>query len=110
MTPAQHLASLRVVRDVIAERHRQHAKWGEQTLPFRSYYLGPNAFDLIERQVRVAQDGHKHGWLDVIIEELCEVYRAKTPTERRAELVQLAAVTIQTIEALDREAAKQEAA
>lgn len=110
MTPTQHLALLSVVRDVIAERHRQHAVHGEQTLPWHAYYFGHGQFTEAEELARRAQRDGNHGWLDVITEEFCEVTRANTPEERRAELVQLAALCMQAVDALDRSQAKQEAA
>lgn len=109
MTPAQHLASLRVVRDVIAERHRQHAKWGEQDLSWDVHPSDREMLYALLMNSRAQQEGGASSYAYVLIEEVCEALLCEgAPLERqwrRAELVQVAAVAVQAIEAGDREAA-----
>lgn len=105
MTPAQHLALHAVLRDVAAERHRQHAVHGEQALPFREIHPSSQMARVVsdlEHLARLAQENGAADGVDVIAEEFCEVLRAKSPAERRSELVQLSALCVQAVEAIDR--------
>lgn len=71
----------KVLKDVVDERARQNKKWGEQD--------------------------HGHGyWLGILVEEVGEVAQAyiqsQGPERVREELIQVAAVAIQWVEAMDR--------
>jgi hypothetical protein len=114
----------RVLLEVAAERERQDAKWGVQDLPFftsggpsirgRSIYLigseraARQMFELREGQGVLSMG-------DVLLEEVAEVFELRhLDPERagagevdamlRAELLQVAAVAVKAIEALDRRA------
>jgi NTP pyrophosphatase (non-canonical NTP hydrolase) len=86
------IATDRVLQEVLAERIRQDAKWGEQ-------------------------NGHDFEWVSILTEEVGEAAQAANEanfrsgktrgdyTHLRAELVQVAAVAVAWIEAIDRRAA-----
>lgn len=98
--------------DVLAERERQNVKWGEQNHPDGT---GPNValpgiFTGTFRRMRcIAQDQTDHAarigtltYLDVLLEEVMEAAAEADPAALRAELVQVAAVAVAWVEAIDR--------
>lgn len=104
----------RVLKDIQEERARQLTKWGIQhrpqliTVPLKDYHhrkaeelLAKALCDFAERQG--VQPGHTGGasWEHIINEELAEACLAQSKDERRAELVQCAAVIVAWIEDLD---------
>jgi hypothetical protein len=98
--------TLRAVLDVHAERTRQHERHGEQNLPNGT----ADAWDQVEADAarqrcdRATATGSLT-WRHVLEEEVSEALAEVDPEALRAELVQVAAVAIQWIEALDRRAA-----
>lgn len=89
---------------VQAERERQHAKHGVQTLPDGA---GTEPWDDVERDAaRLRCDRATLAgtltWRHVLEEEVAEALAETDPAALRAELVQVAAVAVQWIEALDR--------
>lgn len=126
MKPA--LAStLRVVNEVVEERRRQDAKWGEQNHPSLSPEVPreipedtaadmgvPSANTARQRVENLARRGML-GYADIALEEFCEAIEAaaevpEAPDEDesflRVELVQTAAVLVAWIESIDRRTAK----
>lgn len=116
---------LHVLREVLAERIRQDAKWGEQNHPLVDPVLmsRPGGCDALRmahefeiptaRRARwLCDTRHKRGdgtFADILVEELCEFVEAATienDAAARKELVQLAAVAVAVVEAIDRRAAK----
>lgn len=117
-----------VLRDVADERARQHDKWGQQdhlsldrALVERPGGCTPERmaeeFEIptadrarSKCQLRgVRPDGDPDAWASILVEELCEAVEAGVlyhPSESamRAELVQVAAVAVAWIEAIDRRA------
>ena len=109
-----------VLADVTEERERQDAKWGTdrdiRSVPEIPCDIGdvliPTITELIgipseERAKRCCDENFRQGtgsWAHIAVEELAEAVEAKTDAERRAELVQLAAVVVAWIENLDRRA------
>lgn len=95
--------SLRVLSDVIAERQRQHARHGVQSLPDGTG--GTLAVQLRGEAQRYCDEltvARTLTWRAILAEEVAEAF-AETDHERlREELVQVAAVAVQWIEALDR--------
>lgn len=94
-----------VLDDIISERERQDAKWGQQDLPDGTGGFGLRSeADLARRHCDLmAKMGHvtyRHILAEEVAEALAEADKAKL----RAELVQVAAVAVQWIEKLDREA------
>lgn len=94
---------LTALNDVLAERRRQHEKWGEQNLPdgyssFSDRVRAAQARDACNR----AASEHTVTWRHVLMEEVAETLAESDPDLLRAELVQVAAVALQWIEAIDR--------
>jgi hypothetical protein len=97
--------------DVAAERRRQDAKWGPQNHPDGT---GPDvpyrplpAYDMTEAAVAARDRCKANGpgednWRDILTEEIYEAYAEDDPQALRAELVQVAAVAVAWIEAIDR--------
>ena len=97
--------TLRAVLDVHAERTRQHTLHGEQTLADGT----AEAWDQVEADAaRLRCDratlAGSVTWRHVLEEEVAEAFAEADPVALRAELVQVAAVAVQWIEALDRRA------
>lgn len=101
-----------ILREINAERDRQDTKWGEQNHPdgtgldkgYGELALHAKATtDWKARQGTVT-------WADIFREEAYEALAEADPAALRAELVQVAAVCTQWIEALDRRGTRQEVA
>ena len=120
----------RAIEAVIVERQRQEAKWGEQNHPmvpadivreahahgaapefFACHILGIDdakaARDECNREHRAGRGTYTH----ILVEEVAEfveacVIHGETSDEARAEMVQVAAVALAMIEAIDRKRAK----
>lgn len=103
----------RVLAEVCAERARNHARWGVQDYPSSDSLGGPGACNLYgipsERAAKATVERcTKEGrltWTDVLLEEFAEVVEATNDVDRRAELVQVAAVALAWIECIDRRSA-----
>lgn len=120
----------RAIEAVIAERQRQEAKWGEQNHPMvpaevfdrarashRSVaYVACYSLGIVTaRDAREVCDlRHRSGdgtYSHILIEEVAEFIEAcaihgETSDEARAEMVQVAAVALSMLEAIDRKRAK----
>jgi hypothetical protein len=98
----------KVLDDVWEERARQHAKWGEQNLPDGTrnggsrLVLREQARNACERAARENRLTYAH----VLEEEFYEVLCEEDLDSLRTELVQLAAVAVQWVEAIDRRRGK----
>lgn len=95
----------KILREVFAERKRQHAKWGIQKLPLWT----PTAVDVTLAAIskQSCDNAFTNGegtWRAVLQEEYREALAESDPALVRAELIQLAAVAVQIIEAIDRKA------
>ena len=96
--------TLRVLYDVADERQRQRQRWGLQTLPDGT---GSEPWDETERDAarqrcdRATLAGTLT-WRHVLEEEVSEALAETDRELLRAELVQVAAVAVQWVEALDR--------
>jgi hypothetical protein len=90
------------VDDILAERQRQNAKWGEQNHPDgTSGEWVPHAHH--HRLVcQMAAESGAVTWRHILIEEVAEAFAETDPARLREELVQVAAVALQWIEAIDR--------
>jgi hypothetical protein len=113
-----------VAADVADERDRQDAKWGEQNHPDgtgehsiplrRIIFHGPAvsengdahyAFGLALMAKQATDQAARAGavtWSDILLEEVFEALAEDDPVRLRAELVQVAAVAQQWVEAIDR--------
>lgn len=95
----------RLMTELAAERERQDAKWGEQNHPNGTGGPGMAAEAEAARLECQRQFAEKTGtWMDILDEEVAEAYAEKDPAKLRAELVQVAAVVVAWIEAIDRKA------
>jgi hypothetical protein len=110
------LVTQRVLREVAEERERQDEKWGEQNHDMIGGYMpaGYRADYAVEaRNWKHANDYRVErgllGFDGILLEEVFEALEAEG-ADQRAELVQVAAVAVGMIEALDRKMAKQEIA
>lgn len=95
--------SLRILSDVIYERQRQHARWGRQSHPDGTG--GMSAVLAREAAQRECDDLTVSGlltWRAILAEEVAEAFAEVDQDRLREELVQIAAVAVQWIEALDR--------
>lgn len=112
----------RVLEDVSRERERQDDKWGEQSHADRmpSEYPYGDTPDYVKtaqhwkdlNDVRVAwmnEQGKTSdcnaAWDGILLEEVYEALAETEPDKVRAELVQVAAVAVNWIEAIDRRSA-----
>jgi hypothetical protein len=87
--------------DIKKERNRQVKLWGVQTFPHDSRASDIAGFrELLDRCRAQQVEGR---WSDILLEEVLEALLADDPAHRRTELVQVAAVAVQWIAALDRE-------
>lgn len=103
---ATRRAMSRVLEAVRAERYRQVEKWGDDSTKDHPDGTGQPQDRLLEAFAKAetdaaAQDGTLT-WRNILHEEVREAYSATDPVELRAELVQVAAVAVKWIEAIDR--------
>lgn len=92
-----------VLTDVQAERGRQDAEWGEQN--HRDGTGNKSQQERAEFARRWCKSAFESGygtWADVLGEEVAEAVAERDPAKLRAELVQVAAVAVAWIEAIDR--------
>ena len=102
-----------VLSEVHAERARQEAKWGEQNhrdgtgrVVFLDFMPATKQAETMKWR---CEDNAQRGtlsWADILLEEVYEANAEEDPAKLRAELVQVAAVAVAWIEAIDRRAAK----
>lgn len=89
--------------EVAAERARQDARWGEQNHPDGTgavlHFEDADSARLV-CQTR-ARDGEVT-WQHILAEEYCEAMQEDEPARLRSELLQVAAVAVNWIEAIDR--------
>ncbi|MEW9874019.1 hypothetical protein [Arthrobacter sp. HS15c] len=107
-------ATAQVIAEVAAERERQKIKWGEQEHPNGT---GPHKLPMpygsgswsatvaAERLTLLTNCAAQIGqctWLHILREEVFEAFAEEDPVKLRAELIQVAAVATQWVEAIDR--------
>jgi hypothetical protein len=108
-----------VLLDVTQERSAQDEKWGEQNHPDLVSSMNPGDpsellfrerdrkrfaqyRDEFRRAVNAAAENGTSDWTGIFLEEVYEAVSESDPAKIRAELVQVAAVAIQWVEAIDR--------
>jgi hypothetical protein len=95
-----------VLLEVQHERERQDAKWGEQNHP--SFGPLPPVFVTADLARSMCEANHEAGFgsfADILLEEVAEAYEEQDDEAKlREELVQVAAVAVNWIEAIDRRA------
>lgn len=92
-----------VLAEVAAERRRQDDRWGEQNHPDGTGL--PIYWHSARRHRHSAERAAAAGllaWRDVLLEETYEALAEGDPERLRAELVQVSAVAVAWIEAIDR--------
>lgn len=96
-----------VLEEIVDERGRQDEKFGaDRDLPMHAptsrplTYLARERFWKRENDTRVREG--RLAWDGVLLEEVYEALAERDPARQRAELVQVAAVAVAAIEALDR--------
>lgn len=93
---------------VRAERARQDELWGEQNHPDgTSAAMFEGAANDWRRIVKAAAAKGKLTWRHILLEEAYEALASDDPAELRTELVQVAAVAVAWIEAIDRRTASE---
>ncbi len=103
-----------ILSEVRRERAAQHAKWGEQnhrdgtgwgTWPENPTWddlcLGSQEGAELESMARQILEGHP-SWAAILMEEVGEALKTSSVEDLRAELVQIAAVAVAWVEAIDR--------
>lgn len=105
------LAESLIYSEIAAERTRQDEKWGEQnhpdgTGPEVPWTFYPHKAKLLADAFR-AETKHKASlgtvtWLDILLEEVAEGFAEEDPGKLRAELIQVAAVCVEWVAAIDR--------
>lgn len=94
--------------EISRERARQDAKWGEQNHPDGTGGKPAElARDLAQADTDRAAKRHECTWRHILNEEVREAFAETDPTALRTELVQVAAVATQWVEAIDRRQADQ---
>ena len=91
-----------VLEDVHNERLAQDDKWGEQSHP-DGRQAPPFVVDWQRQHVEAQVERGETNWRDILHEEVLEAYGAiGTDKALREELIQVAAVAVAWIEAIDR--------
>ena len=97
-----------ILAEVMEETERQFEKWGEQNHPQTSpedptgIYLLGRTFGAFEQIAKAHFARGERSWGLIELEEVFEWLAAKTPEDRRAELIQVAAVAVSAIASMDR--------
>lgn len=102
---ARGMPLLKALAHVAEERDRQDAKWGEQNYPNGTgdVQLQDKAKLQRGKTTRLFRQG-AGTWRDILEEEVAEALAESDPALLREELVQVAAVAVAWIEAIDRRA------
>lgn len=88
--------------DVAAERDAQDAKWGEQNHPDGTGRPGSRQDAAYYRSVCKANGLGQDNWQNILAEEVYEAFAETDPAKLRDELIQVAAVAVAWVEAIDR--------
>lgn len=99
---AEHAPQHGVLAEVAAERGRQDKTFGEQNHPDGTNHLNINWANHSRNLTQSAALEERLTWAHVLQEEFTEALAEVEPLPLRAELVQVAAVAVAWIEAIDR--------
>lgn len=101
-SPAVRVGLDRVLADITAEREAQHAAWGVQhRLPDGTGPQWATQADAARRRCEHAAARAHLAWRHILLEEVAEALAENDPARLRAELIQVAAVAVQWIQAID---------
>jgi hypothetical protein len=96
--------TVQVLKQVLAERHAQDKKWGEQNHPDGT---GGKFMELLAAANRSACNKEfaegRGTWFAILQEEVSEAFAEADPEKLRTELIQVAAVAVAWVEKLNRE-------
>lgn len=114
--------TIAVLVEVRMERHRQDAKWGEQNHPDGTGAMcmrdgrptaDPTILEVRRERAQLERQACDEAalagrltWRHILREEVAEACAEDDPAKLRAELVQVAAVAVKWIEAIDRRQAR----
>lgn len=100
--------SIDVLVEVSTERRNQDIKWGVQNHPNGTGpdagWLGVTAVELEDYFSASCKADEAGQWSSILLEEVFEAMAEHDPAALRAELLQVAAVAVAWIEAIDRRA------
>ena len=97
-----------ILGEVAAERRRQEAKFPNQQLPDGTGAEGLRMYaDLARATCEQAASDGTLTWWDVLHEEWAEAGAEGDEAQLRAELIQVAAVAVRWIEAIDRRSSRE---
>jgi hypothetical protein len=88
--------------NVMAERDRQDAKWGQQNHRDGTGHNYERARESYRNACQAAFAEDVGTWADVWLEEVFEALAETNPYKLREELIQAAAVAVAWVEAIDR--------
>lgn len=107
------MSTMTVLGEVVEERIRQDEKWGVQDYPMgtgdRPGLSLAEAVAHADEMRRTCDEAFTLGvgtWLHILDEEVAEASAESDPEKLRAELLQVAAVAVAMVEALDRRGAR----
>jgi hypothetical protein len=92
-----------VLNEVYQERRRQDDQWGVQDHPDGTALR--NHIDAAQAKIECEEARRIYGvptWMHILQEEAYEAFAEEEPAQIRAELIQVAAVAVAWIEAIDR--------
>ena len=99
----ERIKPTQVILDLLAERRAQDEKWGQQN--HRDGTGRPEDVGMagvIRTRTQRRFDAGMGTWRDILDEEVAEAYAEKDPDRLRQELIQVGAVVIAWIEAIER--------
>ncbi|GAA2877718.1 hypothetical protein GCM10010517_39370 [Streptosporangium fragile] len=92
----------KVLADVAAERAAQDARWGIQDIPDGTGADRTAAADRGKEETAEAAREGRLTWRHILLEEVLESFAEDDPDTLRTELIQVAAVAVKWVQALDR--------
>lgn len=93
----------RILAEIAMERDRQDIQWGQQDHPDGTGAAGIGAYLLLARhKIEKAVRDRQLNWMLILNEEFAEACVETDANRLRAELIQVAAVAVAWIEAIER--------
>lgn len=92
----------KVSNEVLAERLRQNEKWGEQNHPNGTAGRYATLANFYREATDLAASDGSLTYRHILLEEVFEAMAEDDPAKLRIELIQVAAVAVQWVEAIDR--------